>query len=343
MIAGTMKPSESPQRGYVLIFVAGVLLFISVLVLGMASALRLDAQLTLREKEQLQSEYVLRGGLQYLLAQMGVTRHAEQMGGALDARVKEELGLWRIDGGPYSVALRGGTVLIRLDDAGLLPDANQLSDKEWERLLVALGGSPGRAKMWVQRILQEKEAAAKRTGKGGFASIQEVLGIAEIPLEMRYGKGEEAPGLKDLLSVGTELKQLEVNRSPLILFQALLEAKGEDLQKFEAARRERRLTLAEAQKYLGGIGAVVYEGQSRLLRAQISLVPEPRAGDASPPAVASGLALVATLGNESGSPRLIEQRIGAAALLLTAPPRKLPLPPSAPKSPPPAAPAPLSL
>lgn len=312
------------DRGYVLIFVAGVLLFISVLVLGMAASLRLDAQLTLREKEQLQSEYVLRGGLQYLLAQLGVSRHAEQMGGALDARVKEELGLWRADGGPYTVALRGGTVLIRLDDAGLLPDANQLTDKEWGRLLVALGASPGPARQLAQRILQEKEAAAKRTGKPGFSTMQEILTIAEIPMEMRYGKGDEAPGLKDLLAVGTDLKQLEVNRSPLILFQALLEANAEQLQKFEAARREQRISLSDAQRHLGNIGSIVYEGQSRLLRAQFSILPESPAASGKAPV---GLALVATLGNEGGNFRLIEQRLGAAALLLTAEPRKPPGPP----------------
>lgn len=287
--------------GYVLIFVAGVLLFISVVVLGMAHSLRLDAQLTRHETQRLRHEYLLRSGLQYLVAQLRLHAAVTQAGAAIDVKERESLRLWLPDQGPYEVTLKAGGVRVFLEDAGTLPDANQLTLIEWERLLGALaGGNGGRARAWAQRVIEIKADLAARRGGSGFETLDDLLAIAELPEEVRFGKaGQPASGLQHLLNVGTGLKQLEVHRSPLLLFRVLTDATPEQLQQVEQARLARRMSLAEANRILGQSKVTLFEGASPVLRARIV---RPESGGA-------GIELIALLRLQNGVPALISQRL----------------------------------
>jgi len=304
-----MRGEMQRARGYVLIFVAGILLFVTVIVLGAATSLRLDAQLTLREKEQTQNEYLLRGGLQYLLAQLETTRVVDQMGGAVDAGGKQEMGLWRVPGGPYVVRLKAGSVQIDVDDAGWLPDANQLTEKEWQRLFVLLSASADNATRWTQRVLDERGLAAVRSGRAGFASIDEILAIADIPPAIRFGQGgarEAVPGLRDLLVVGSQVKRLEVNRTPPLLFGVLLEGKAGDVERLTNARRDRKLTVAEAGQLLGQPSSLLYVDRSSIWRATIvpALPGEPSQS------VTSRHGLSALLREAQNGFEVVDQRLG---------------------------------
>lgn len=301
-----MKRDAQRARGYVLIFVAGILLFVSVIVLGAATSLRLDAQLTLREKEQTQTEYLLRGGLQYLLAQLETARVVDQMGGAVDAGSKEEMGLWRFPGGPHVVRLKAGSVRIDVDDAGWLPDANQLTEKEWQRLFTLLSASADNAARWTRRVLEERDLAAARSGSAGFASIDEILAIADIPPAIRYGH-DAAPGLRDLLVVGSQLKRLEVNRTPPLLFRVLLDSKAEDVERLTNARRDRKLTVAEAGQLLGQTSSLLYVDRSQVWRA--SIVPV-QAGEATPTPPVDRYGLSALLRETQSGTVVVDQRLG---------------------------------
>lgn len=313
-----MSGEMQRARGYVLIFVAGILLLVTVIVLGAATSLRLDAQLTLREKEQTQNETLLRGGLQYLLAQLATTRAVDQMGGAVDASDKGEMGLWRVPGGPYVVRLKAGSVRIDIDDAGWLPDANQLTDKEWQRLFVLLSASADNAARWTRRVLDERGLVAARSGRSGFASIDELLAIADIPPAIRFGQGsnrEAVPGLRDLLVVGSRLKQLEVNRTPPLLFRVLLEVKAEDVERLANARRDRKLTVAEAGQILGQTSSLLYVDRSQVWRATVvPAVPD----EQSPPAGTARYGLSALLREAQTSTEIVDQRLGLLPLPLPA-------------------------
>lgn len=302
-------PAPGRGRGYVLIFIMGVLLVVSVLVLGFATTQRLDTQLAVREKENLQAEFLLRGGLQYLLAQLETARVVDQMGGAVDAKAKEELRLWRLGGGPFTVRLKAGTLRLVLEDAGRLPDANQLTEVEWVRLFRALGVAEALATNWTRRVLDERNAAAARGGQAGFASLDELLAIAELPAEIRFGerRGREArPGLRDLLVVGTQVKLLEVNHSPLLLFRVLLDAKTDDMERLANARRSGKQSVADAARILGQTSALFYIDQSPAWRARIGIAPPP---DDKVRLFAAGTGLVAILRQEQNGLRVLDERL----------------------------------
>lgn len=292
----SVSARPAAARGYVLIFVAGILMVVTAIALGISSSTRLDAQLTAREKNQLQTEYLLRGGLDYLLAQFAVTRAAEASGGTLDVKAKEELGLWRPDGGPYAVTLKGGTVLIALEDASLLPDANLLTEAEWGRLLTVLaGGSSKQAQPWLQAVLDARERASLQTAGRGFASLQELLVLPQLPATVRFGSAPGAEdGLVSLLTVGTYLKQLDLNRSPLLLFRALEGVTAEQVAKLGRARQEKALTRLEAERLFGALppGVVVQDGGGPPAAAATAATAAPAAAGASPgaPAATGGAA-----------------------------------------------------
>lgn len=297
------------QAGYILIYVAGILLFLSATVMGMAVALRLDTQVLLRQKENLQAEYRLEAGVQYALAQLGRSAAIEGAAG-LDLRTKAGMGLWRADGSKYLAEIGGASVLFVLEDAGGPVDLNTLSENEWRTYFAVLGiGTVEDINLWSRRLVEARQIAAQLNGSNGFASIDDVLALESIPAVVRYGRqpegsvaavdnrpaangspaptavpmtdtpapaaGAEAgpafiPGMRELFSVGTSMRQVEVNRGPIQLIAVLSQASMDNLIRFEGARAKKPLTLDEATKILGGSsGSVLYVGKSPLLRLRL--------------------------------------------------------------------------
>lgn len=300
------------QRGYILIYVAGILLFLSATVMGMAVALRLDTQVLLRQKENMQAEYRLEAGVQYGLAQLGRTA-AVDAATTIDLRTKAGMGLWRANGSKYIAEIGGASVLFVLEDAGGPVDLNTLGEDEWRRYFAAMGlGSVEEINLWARRLVEARQIAAQLNGSNGFASIDDVLALESIPAVARYGRqpggsmaavdgvaavggfapnpvgagaadptapvspdaadraGSYVPGMRDLFSVGTSMRQVEVNRGPIQLIAVLSQASTENLIKFEEARLRKPLTLDEATKILGGSSAsVLYVGKSPLLRLRL--------------------------------------------------------------------------
>lgn len=304
------RPRRSrPQAGYILIYVAGILIFLSATVMGMAVALRLDTQVLLRQKENLQAEYRLEAGVQYALAQLGRSAAIEGAAG-LDARTKAGMGLWRADGSKYLAEIGGASVLFVLEDAGGPVDLNTLSENEWRTYFAVLGiGTVEDINLWSRRLVEARQIAAQLNSSNGFASIDDVLALESIPAVVRYGRqpggsvaavdnrpaangspvpaavpttdapvpagGAEAgpafiPGMRELFSVGTSMRQVEVNRGPIQLIAVLTQASMDNLIRFEEARAKKPLTLDEATKILGGSsGSVLYVGKSPLLRLRL--------------------------------------------------------------------------
>lgn len=370
------------ERGFILIYVAGILLFLSATVMGMAVALRLDTQVLLRQKENLQSEYRLDAGLQYTLAQLAKAA-AIGSSASIDLREKGRMGVWKVNGGLYQAEIGGATVTFMLEDAGGALDLNTLTEEEWTRYFTALSlGSPEEAGLWAKRILEAKTLAGQSNGGKGFASIDDVLAVDTIPAAVRYGRGGEGasagvgaaavgtgaapdvaaattaagvtspttagatgamgaasstgasavnaplagsagytgqiPSLRELFSVGTGIRQLEVNRSPLPLFAALTNAKIEQLVKFGQARQAKPLTVAEAVQILGEPARpILYVGKSPMLRLRMET-------DAGP----GRLGMSVLLKSGDGNYVVAEKRITPVALgasILDLPPQQ-PLP-----------------
>lgn len=335
-------PSSRQARGFILIYVAGILLFLSATVMGMAVALRLDTQVLLRQKENLQSEYRLEAGLQYTLAQLAKSAAIETTA-TIDVQEKARMGGWKAGGGLYQAEIGGGTVTFLIEDAGGALDLNTLSEDEWKRYFTALSiGTAEEAALWARRMLEAKALAKQAGGATGFASIDDVLALDTIPAAARYGRAADGgdaaaasgataaapdagstpatgaaatpgksggysgqvPGMRDLFSVGTGMRQVEVNRSALPLFAALTTATLEQLIKFDQARQAKPLTVPEAVQLLGeSARPMLYAGKSPLLRLRVET-------DAGP----GRLGMTVLLKSDNNNYTVAEKRLAPVAL-----------------------------
>ncbi|MCL2829510.1 MAG: hypothetical protein FWD77_02080 [Betaproteobacteria bacterium] len=297
-------PSLS-EGGYILIYMSAILLFMTTTVWAMAVSLRLEAQTLVRQKDNLQVRYTLEGAMQFAQQQFELHRAAKNY-----PELAERF--WLPVADEHLVNLRLGVVRVRVEEAGLLPDANMLSRDEWIKLFQAMGGADeGQAALWASAI----EDAKKLTRDGKFATISELLTINAIPRAIRYGaedaaeggeggsggkSGNSAAGLKDLLSVGSGAKMLEANRSPLLLFGVLIPNADESkLRQLDEARQKKTLTATNIQEIFGHAAQpFVYAGDSPWLRLIL------RMDDDS-----SGLVLRAMLKEEKDKYKLSEQRM----------------------------------
>jgi hypothetical protein len=259
------------SEGYILLFTLGVLAVISVLVLSMALSLRLDAQLIGKDKERTQDEYVLRGAVQYALARLNATLEAQRQlaGRPIDALGRRKL--WFVEQGSYSFQFAGEELVVYFEDAGILTDANLLTEPEWRILLAELGEvGADAASAYARAIMESKLAIAKQSGFNGFASMQELLQNQSLPQHVvRAVNSKTGMGLKDLLVVGSELKQLDINQSPLVLFKVLAGFGDSQLSNLQLARARGVISQFESQRLMYGSTAKQMTGKSDWLRVRI--------------------------------------------------------------------------
>ena len=297
------RPAILVNKGYILLFTLGVLAVISVLVLSMAVSLRLDAQLVGRDKTRLQSEYTLKGAVQYATARLNVTQVSlGQLAGKPPDPVARRK-LWFPGEGPYPLEFAGAQLSIQLEDAGVLPDANLLSEPEWQRLLLELGAEDARASgTFAKAIYESKLTIAKSIGSLGFASIQELVNSQSLPRYLTGGVNSQGRfGIHDVLGVGSELKQLDVNRSPPVLFKVLAGFNDSQLGNLQLARARGVIAPIEGQKILFGSPAKLMTGKSDMLTVKIYFNNGNDSGD--------GLMVVALLKQENNIYKVIDQFI----------------------------------
>lgn len=242
------------HAGYILLYVLGILVFLSVVGLGIAHTLRINAQIVLNEKERLQDDLALESALQYSMAQIVRAQLMEPELAAMDPSAAAKVPLWR-PGGPYRVVLPEGEVLVWIEENSL-PDLNLLSKEELQRILHAMGEKEGEAVLLAERMLQAGKALGKLRGEGGFADMREILALTFLPLNLRQGGGEDEngqqqSGLAQWVTVGTGVKTVDLNHAPLPVIGALTGASAASLGRFGEARRAKALSMSEAVQILG--------------------------------------------------------------------------------------------
>ncbi len=293
----------SAQQGYILLFTLGVLAVISVLVLSMALSLRLDAQLVAKEKARLQDEYALKGAVQYAVARLNLTALVQsQLAGKPPDPVARRK-LWFPGEGPYAVQFAGAPMSVHLQDAGVLPDANLLTEQEWQRLFVELGASNiEEAGAIAKAVVATKLRIARNMGTLGFSSARELVNSQSLPQHLTTGTGMQGRfGILDLLVVGSELKQLDINRSPLALFKVLAGFSDDQLSNLQLMRTRGPIALSEGPKILAASPAKLMSAGSDLLRVKIHFNDESDS--------AGGLMVFALLKLENNTYKLIDQLI----------------------------------
>ena len=253
-----------PRRsgGFVLIYVAAILIFLTGLVLHNSRDTRAASQVSARLQEQLAARdrlmaaaMLFRARLEYRWSQVAATERRLTLfsDGPLDAL--------DIDGVPVGVAIQ---------DADIRPDANGLETEEWIRLL----GVYGVARPDAERLMQDIQTL------GDVESIYALAVNPRIPAKLIRGfedaNGDSYPALVDILTLGGGSKRLHVEKSPLPLFVALLNASPDQLARFKEARRTRRVTLADATLIFGSDALkLCYEGSPAKLRAYLRIAGVP--------------------------------------------------------------------
>jgi hypothetical protein len=260
-----MPPTLSERRrrpadeGYILLFVLGLLVVVATLVLGTSTSLRIDAQLLARKKDDLQDRYLLEGAAHVAAVQLGVTRMVEALQLPPDAPMLRDVELWRTGSGPYSLTLDGRTVEVSLQEAGGLPDANLLTEVEWSRLLLALGApTPVIAQEWASVIARTRRQLIAMRGGAGFETLRELLEMPLLPREVVEGGTERTPiGLADLVIVGPRSRTVDLDHTPLILFNVLGQVSPEKLQALTRLRAAGPIPQAQAAAWLQGTNLTV--------------------------------------------------------------------------------------
>ena len=258
-------PGQHPdprQQGYVLLFVLGLLAVVATVVLGASISLRLDTQLLAREKTRLQQQYALQGAAHEAVAQLGISRAVDAL--QLDPRdpLLRDWPLWRADGQEQRVTIGSILVSVQLRDVSGLPDANLLTESEWQRLLLAAGAaSPERAQALASQLMALRQRLrAMRGANGGFNSLQELLQWPELPVAIAYGNSaKEQPGLDTLVQVGTGNKRFHIDSTPPLIFKALSPQLTQDqLQRLLNLRRAGPINAQQGQQWLQETGLNAY-------------------------------------------------------------------------------------
>lgn len=290
------RPAPPSAAGYVLLFVLGILAVVSSLALGVAINLRLDAQLLGHQKTALQEHYLLHAAARLTALQLGLTTLADAQrtaGAATAADDAVRRGLWRPSPAPLTATVEGTAVQVQLQDASGLPDANLLTQPEWERLFMLQGADAARAQVLATRVLELRQLLVRTRGGAGFASLQELLDWPELPAAMKNNRADSAlPGLGEWLVVGTANRRVNLDTTPLALLQVLGTVGDEQLQRLARLRAAGPLSAQQAQQWLQATGLVAYPpgAPPTVVRARLWV--------ASPAPHAS--ALVVVLSNQNG-------------------------------------------
>lgn len=270
--------------GFILIYVIGILIFLGIVGLGIAYTLRINAQLVVNEKEELQNEQILKSAVQYTQAQLIKGRLAEPVLKTLDPALNAGTVLWKLGGGPYLIRVQEANIEVALEDAGDLPDVNALTKEEIQRIFRALGAAENESATLAGVLVKAREMASAARGGPGFETIQQVLDLDGLPYRYRYGVKREAGnegqsqgeppqiGLAQWVTVGTGTKTISLNQAPLPIVGVLANAEPSSLARFDAARKAKALTLAEAVQILGpSASPVLREGASSIYRIRLKM------------------------------------------------------------------------
>ena len=272
-------PIQHPHHsdGYVLLFVLGLLIVVSTLVLGTSSSLRVDARLLAHERDTLQDQYLFDGAARLTALQLDAAKTIDGLQLPTSDPSLRNWRPWRADGSTYELQFAGPSLRVTLEDVSGLPDANVLLPLEWERLFMALG-APSRqtAQEWAQAVLQLRASLLSMRGGSGFSSLQELLSLPILPRTIVEGGSERTPkGLRDLVVVGNNSKSVDLEKTPVILMQVLGQITDSHVQLLLQMRQDAPISAAARQAWVQGTGltAIQPAAQPTAVRAVLHIAP----------------------------------------------------------------------
>lgn len=251
-----MNSLKSRECGYMLLFSLGLLVVVSTLILSITISQRIDTQLLVHEKNQLQSTYLLKGAAEYTAAQLSIASAVAYQRISPDDKILVGWSIWRPNSSPYQVRLDGREISVLITDLSGLPDANMLTLDEWQRLFVVLGSDDANAALdLAKKMMAYKSSFLPVRGSASFFDMSELLGWAEFTPEMIDGGTRTVPlGIRQLVTVGTGLKNIHIDLTPLVILRVLGNVTEEHLRQLSDLRNNGPVPPSQAQQWLQGTG-----------------------------------------------------------------------------------------
>lgn len=244
------------ECGYMLLFSLGLLVVVSTLILVITISQRIDTQLLTHEKNQLQSTYLLKGAAEYTAAQLSIASAISYQRIPPDDQILVGWPIWRPNSSPYQIQLDGREISVQITDLSGLPDANLLTLDEWQRLFSALGSENASAALALaQKMMAFKSSFLPVRGSASFFDMDELLAWAEFTPEMIDGGTRTVPvGIRQLVTVGTGLKNIHIDLTPLVILRVLGNVTDEHLRRLSDLRAEGPVPPSQAQQWMQGTG-----------------------------------------------------------------------------------------
>jgi hypothetical protein len=254
----TIQRRHLAQGGYVAVYVIAIIVLMAGVVLEATRFIREKSALARHSSERIAATTRIQAAQQLLKARLEIhwTKSYLQRASLVDLASLQQ-----------AIMLIDNTeIMVSAEDAELRPDANLLNAEEWQRLLVAYGLPSAEAADLVQRLLLHKNGLTA----GKFSRLAELVDFPFLPSAIVTGKAN-LPPWRDLLAVGHSSKRLHVRDTPLPLFQAILGAGPEQIDRWKDIRSSRLPTVADAELVFGTEARkFCYEGEMQQLRLRIN-------------------------------------------------------------------------
>ncbi len=246
------------QGGYVAVYVIAIILLMTGIVLEGTRFTREKSALARQSSERIAATIRTQAAQQLLKARLEAhwTQGFLQRASLLDLAALQQA-IMRIDNTEIQVIA---------EDAELRPDANLFNAEEWQRLLVAYGLPNADAAELAPRILHLKSTLTA----GKFSRLTELVDFPFLPSAVVTGT-DSLPPWRDLLALGHGSKRLHVRDAPLPLFQAILAAGPEQIERWKDIRASRIPSVADAELIFGAEARKsCYEGEMQQLRVRLT-------------------------------------------------------------------------
>ena len=233
------RPHIAPrQRGYILMYVLAVMMVLGGLALTVAYRQRIGVQLVHNVADMTQQDWALQAGLAYTKAQLDISAKLAAAANAKDPYA-DMVKRWQM-GDKRQIQVGDIVIDVSLMPALLAPDFNLFTADEINRLFGALGAAPDDAARYAQILIAARPST-------GFVSKSDLVRIPGIPQEL-LGKPDAAGGgeatvpakggsdLYHLVDIGSKVKQIDLDATPLPIVAALTGLSMEQLAPLTAMR-----------------------------------------------------------------------------------------------------------
>lgn len=233
----TFNPFKD-ERGVALVIVLWIFIFLSVVAFEFAVSVREEGLAAHRYSEEIGGYYLALAGFQESLYRLLETPAPSAR--AADLPELENSGENRLDGSWHEGALGDGFYRVRLVDEGGKVDLNRADESLLRSVLSNLEVPEPQKSIIVDSILDWRDEddlhrtngaerdyylalAPSYTAKNGpFATVQDLLWVRGVTLELFYGFGEHEVGLRDIFTVDSPMARINLRTTSPEVIHALL-------------------------------------------------------------------------------------------------------------------------